>query len=296
MLIFLRIYLGLSPTTDFNATISQGCTSSKYADTTRCCAGHSQGGDSIRVIPLVPVSVNLYLHLLRTALTGNPCVCVYSANEATLKRTVSPEDVLSAISEIEFDNFLPRLQRELAVHAEVAAGKRKAKRDKEKAKENAAKGVVSGGGDAGNNDNDEEGEEGERGTKRVKRDEGNAVVGGSGTEAQKKGSDNPGAASSMAVVVPNGQAEADENEDEAEDDEGEGSEEQEQEGEEEEEDDGNEDGEEEGEQDEEESEEEREEEVSDADERHPRHPDMDSDLESSSDRNDEPGDGDSQMS
>lgn len=206
----------------------------------------------------------------------------YSANEQTVKRTVNPEDVLSAISEIEFDNFLPRLQRELDVHAEAAAGKRKAKREKEKARESGA------GADAANKN--DEGDDGERGTKRVKRDGDNSVE----TEEQMKGSDKAGSSNSMAVVVPNGQAEPEGKEDDGEDDEGEGSEGQEEE----EEDDGNEDGEEEGEQDEEESEEEggEEEGGTDANERHPLRPDMDSELESSSDKDNELDDEDSQMS
>lgn len=51
-----------------------------------------------------------------------------SANEATLKRTVAPADVFSALSELEFDSFRERLQKELDAHTEQKAGKRRAKK------------------------------------------------------------------------------------------------------------------------------------------------------------------------
>ncbi|KAL3480220.1 histone-fold-containing protein [Aspergillus californicus] len=47
------------------------------------------------------------------------------ANEATLKRTVSPADVLNAISELEFEGFRPRLERELDLFQEMKAAKRR---------------------------------------------------------------------------------------------------------------------------------------------------------------------------
>ncbi|PGH14162.1 hypothetical protein AJ80_06031 [Polytolypa hystricis UAMH7299] len=54
------------------------------------------------------------------------------ANEETEKKTVTPQDVLAALSEIEFDAFRPRLERELAVYAEAAAAKRRGKKDNKK--------------------------------------------------------------------------------------------------------------------------------------------------------------------
>ncbi|KAK2754261.1 hypothetical protein FQN54_007140 [Arachnomyces sp. PD_36] len=196
------------------------------------------------------------------------------ANEATIKRTVSPEDVLSAISELEFEDFLPRLQRELAVHAEAAAGKRKKQRQKAKDRESGV-----GAASAGNNANNiEEGGDGERGTKRIKIDESN-----DGVEGQEKGSKS----SSVSVVVPNGQGDA---HDDIEDEEEEGGDEHEEEDEE------VDDGEEEGEEDEENSEEE--EDGTDPDDGHrpPGPADMDSDLESGSDNPRDYDDMDSQLS
>lgn len=41
----------------------------------------------------------------------------YSANEHTIrqnKKTIMPKDVLEAITDIEFEDFLPRLEAELA--------------------------------------------------------------------------------------------------------------------------------------------------------------------------------------
>lgn len=50
------------------------------------------------------------------------------ANEATLKRIVAPSDVLTALSEIEFDSFRPRLEKELQAHTDLKVGKRKGKK------------------------------------------------------------------------------------------------------------------------------------------------------------------------
>lgn len=52
----------------------------------------------------------------------------YSANEATLKRTVAPSDVFSALSELEFDAFRARLEKELDAYSELKAGKRRGKK------------------------------------------------------------------------------------------------------------------------------------------------------------------------
>lgn len=63
-----------------------------------------------------------------------------SANDATDKKTIAPQDVLSALTEIEFDTFRPRLQRELAVYTEVALRKRRNKSEK-KNTDNSTNGV-----------------------------------------------------------------------------------------------------------------------------------------------------------
>lgn len=52
----------------------------------------------------------------------------HSANDATLKRTVAPTDVFSALTELEFDSFRARLEKELEAYTEIKAGKRKAKK------------------------------------------------------------------------------------------------------------------------------------------------------------------------
>ncbi|PWY81500.1 histone-fold-containing protein [Aspergillus eucalypticola CBS 122712] len=89
------------------------------------------------------------------------------ANEATLKRTVAPSDVFSAISELEFDGFRTRLEQELEAFTELKAGKRRAKKgDSSSTTTAAAAEGVGKGGDA-----EEEEEDGDRGVKRVKRAE-----------------------------------------------------------------------------------------------------------------------------
>lgn len=195
---------------------------------------------------------------------------------------MTPEDVLSAISELEFGDFLPRLQAELAVHAEAAAGKRKAQRQRVKARESRAAANAEGAGQ-----DNEEGDAGERDTKRLKRDGDNEAVisdggSGSGKESQRRGS-------KVEVVIPSGQSHAETREDDGvEDEEEDGTEEHEDE---EEEDEGDEE-----EEDSEQEEGEEEEGDTDADERHPLQPDMDSELESASDKADDPDDMDSQAS
>ncbi|PYH39944.1 putative CBF/NF-Y family transcription factor [Aspergillus neoniger CBS 115656] len=87
------------------------------------------------------------------------------ANEATLKRTVAPSDVFSAISELEFDGFRTRLEQELEAFTELKAGKRRAKKGDTSTTAAAAEGVGKGG------DAEEEEEDGDRGVKRVKRAE-----------------------------------------------------------------------------------------------------------------------------
>ncbi|GMF80075.1 unnamed protein product [Aspergillus oryzae] len=87
----------------------------------------------------------------------------YSANEATLKRTVAPSDVFSAISELEFDGFRSRLEKELDAFTELKAGKRKAKKgDTEVTAAEGVKGSAASEGGGGAS----------RGAKRVKRVEG----------------------------------------------------------------------------------------------------------------------------
>jgi hypothetical protein len=99
----------------------------------------------------------LYPDLLATTRT--------SANEETQKKTITPQDVFAALTEIEFGEFIPRLERELAVYSEAVARKRRGKKEKKEELEagkagDAVAGEVNGGdGDA------------ERGAKRLKRND-----------------------------------------------------------------------------------------------------------------------------
>ncbi|KAI1979163.1 hypothetical protein LOZ53_000431 [Ophidiomyces ophidiicola] len=52
------------------------------------------------------------------------------ANEETDKKTITPHDILSALKEIEFESFCPRLERELDFYAEATAYKQRSKNDK----------------------------------------------------------------------------------------------------------------------------------------------------------------------
>ncbi|KAJ5152049.1 hypothetical protein N7492_010344 [Penicillium capsulatum] len=102
------------------------------------------------------------------------------ANDATLKRTVAPSDVFSALTEIEFDSFRTRLEQELEAFTEIKAGKRKAK--KSDVNGTGAEGTPSAGADAssaaGARGEDEDVEMTDNPAKRVKRDsEGNEAVG-----------------------------------------------------------------------------------------------------------------------
>ncbi|KAL4796364.1 histone-fold-containing protein [Aspergillus venezuelensis] len=103
-----------------------------------------------------------------------------AANESTLKRTVTPADVLNALSEIEFEGFRPRLERELDAFTESKAAKRRPKK--------GDNGVEAGGAGEGQTQTEtqvETGTEGGsggkkevivRGVKRVRRDGNGADV------------------------------------------------------------------------------------------------------------------------
>jgi hypothetical protein len=93
-----------------------------------------------------------------------------SANDATLKRTVAPADVFSALTELEFDSFRARLEQELEAYTEVKAGKRKAK----KSDVNGEVPAEAAKGD------DEDHEMTDQPAKKVKRDDNVEVVVGGG--------------------------------------------------------------------------------------------------------------------
>ncbi|KAJ5677625.1 uncharacterized protein N7477_003258 [Penicillium maclennaniae] len=88
------------------------------------------------------------------------------ANDATLKRTVAPTDVFSALTELEFDSFRARLEQELEAFTENKAGKRRAK--KSDVNGDTAVGAAKG--------NDEDAEMTENPAKKAKRDDNVEVV------------------------------------------------------------------------------------------------------------------------
>ncbi|KAJ5664603.1 hypothetical protein N7462_011416 [Penicillium macrosclerotiorum] len=111
------------------------------------------------------------------------------ANDATLKRTVAPTDVFSALSELEFDSFRSRLEQELEAYTEIKAGKRKAK--KSDVHDAAGSAAAEASAPAGARDEDEDVEMVDNPAKRVKRDaeEGDdSLVGGQadGDETQEE--------------------------------------------------------------------------------------------------------------
>ncbi|KAI9782960.1 MAG: hypothetical protein M1839_004435 [Geoglossum umbratile] len=70
------------------------------------------------------------------AMSKSATVFNNSANENALrahKRTIQPKDVLDALSDLEFEGFLPRLEAELARYTEIQTDKRNTYRNKIKA-------------------------------------------------------------------------------------------------------------------------------------------------------------------
>ncbi|KAJ5310296.1 Nuclear GTP-binding protein NUG1 [Penicillium atrosanguineum] len=100
------------------------------------------------------------------------------ANDATLKRTVAPTDVFSALTELEFDSFRARLEQELEAFTEIKAGKRKVK--KSDVNGDAPAGAAKG--------DDEDVEMTENPAKKVKRDDNvEVVIGGDGRDGDGDG-------------------------------------------------------------------------------------------------------------
>ncbi|KAI4261376.1 MAG: hypothetical protein L6R42_003427, partial [Xanthoria sp. 1 TBL-2021] len=126
------------------------------------------------------------------------------ANELALstnKKTVTPQNVLEALSQCEYEDFLPRVKAELERFNEIATGKRNEYRRKIKEKEtgvstnggekknvNLNGSVGNGNGEVGMDDGGEdEGEE--RARKRVRREEGTEEMekeNGQGLQRQMK--------------------------------------------------------------------------------------------------------------
>ena len=120
----------------------------------------------------------------RSNSTAHTTYCAFSAqpinrNRANTspvmgtRKTISPEAVLDALAELEFDNFLPRVQAELRRFNEVQTGKRNEYRRKLKEKEeNGTVGAAHGVKAAENGHGNDDGDDGdERAAKRVRRDD-----------------------------------------------------------------------------------------------------------------------------
>ncbi|KAJ5893977.1 CBF/NF-Y family transcription factor [Penicillium taxi] len=103
------------------------------------------------------------------------------ANDATLKRTLNPSDVFSALSELEFDSFRERLEQELEAYSEIKAGKRKSK------KSDGGEAAATSAEAAAPRDDDNDVEMAENPSKRVKRDsKGVAAAQDDGDETQEE--------------------------------------------------------------------------------------------------------------
>ena len=100
----------------------------------------------------------------------------HHANEQSTRKTLSPQDVLKALKEIEFDNVMElgavgkdgrlggQLERELQVYEEALMQKRKGARDRKSNKVRESTGTAADGGDEAEDD-----ERGEPSSKRARR-------------------------------------------------------------------------------------------------------------------------------
>ncbi|KAL2817832.1 histone-fold-containing protein [Aspergillus granulosus] len=121
------------------------------------------------------------------------------ANESTLKRTVTPADVLNALSELEFEGFRPRLEKELEKFTDLKAAKRKPRKSTDGGDQNGdgnaeGKGEKEAGGAEETVTKDAEvnpdvKEVVVRGAKRVKKGDGRNGTGGVGREDEDENED-----------------------------------------------------------------------------------------------------------
>ncbi|OJI97491.1 hypothetical protein ASPVEDRAFT_59191 [Aspergillus versicolor CBS 583.65] len=112
------------------------------------------------------------------------------ANEATLKRTVTPVDVLNAISELELEGFRPRLEKELDKFTDLKAAKRKPRKSAEGETKTDENGDGDGETQTGTIGEGEKKEVVVRGVKRLKKD--GAGAGAGGDEAEEDDQDQDG--------------------------------------------------------------------------------------------------------
>ena len=90
---------------------SERCAAGKYADTGECYASNDESRDGIRELSRGRVSP-----FIRFGSRDGANGCARRANENAGKltrKTISPQDVFKALEELEFGEFVPRLEGEL---------------------------------------------------------------------------------------------------------------------------------------------------------------------------------------
>jgi hypothetical protein len=114
-------------------------TTSKHTNTKRRTTGHAQECDSLRELHRIPVRSSSScsalhvrrcfrecapcsesIHLITFLLTQN----AYSSNDLARmsnKKTISPQDVMSALKDAELEGFLPRLEAELKSELDLSS-------------------------------------------------------------------------------------------------------------------------------------------------------------------------------
>ncbi|KAJ9625330.1 hypothetical protein H2204_010422 [Knufia peltigerae] len=238
-----------------------------HSKPSRQSGGHKQQDDGVSIDDLL-LPRSLVTRLARGVLPANTSIqkdatlalaksatvfisyLAHHANEQTNKKTISPQDVIKALEQIEMGGVMElgavgqdgrlggRLERELEAYEEHIRGKRKGYRDKVKARESAGGAAEEGNPAAAAQTDDAEVETAERGepsnkkARRLSEDE-NEDDDERMLEAQLNGSN--------AVDEANGHGEGQEEEEEADEDDEQEEEEEDEEEEEEEENDGEED-------------------------------------------------------
>jgi hypothetical protein len=168
----LTLHKGSLPPQNDGSTPSKRRAPAQHADTQRRNHRYEQRRDGVcelslsSVCPPSPGSSQTLHPLPAPTKTPSP----NRANQTTLstsRKTIPPSAVLDALHELEFENFVPRVEAELKKFNEVQTGKRNEYRRKVKEKDKSA----GGGEGAVNGVGRKDGEGGERAAKRVRRDD-----------------------------------------------------------------------------------------------------------------------------
>lgn len=109
------LHTGKCPTKVNCHKARKGGTTPEYQHTERCSACSNQGGYGVYKLSMRNVRTLFPLEYLLAFLITDILSC--SANENAVKsskKTIMPRDVLEAISQLELDDFRPRLEAELA--------------------------------------------------------------------------------------------------------------------------------------------------------------------------------------